>query len=80
MYNFGEEEPFLEGMSQLRSVYGAMFQQSPNLHAVLENKMVLNNSVIYHEKVTGRAGSEIIEVLAIYEIEENLIKRLTFIK
>ena len=42
--------------------------------------MVLGNTVIDHEIVTGREGADKLEIIAIYEIEDELIKKVTFIR
>jgi len=80
LYNYGEDKPFLTGIDNLREVYAKVFEQSPNLNCIWVNKMILNDVVIYHEKVTGRVGKDLVEVLAIYEIKDDLIKRLTFVR
>ena len=79
LYNFGAPEPYLSGIAQLRSEYQKVFDNSPQLNCRLVNEMVLGNTVIYHEKATGRMNTTV-EVIAIYEVADSLITKLTFIR
>ncbi|MEP5341391.1 MAG: nuclear transport factor 2 family protein [Algibacter sp.] len=79
LYNFNEEQPILSGIDELKKVYKEIFDKSPKLNASLTSKMVLGNTVIYNEKVTGRINT-VLDVIAIYEVKDNLIYRLTFIR
>jgi hypothetical protein len=78
LYNFGKAEPFCIGNAKLREIYGAIFQESPNLHTEILNRMVMGNTVIDHEIVTGRNGVEKLELAAIYEVENEKIARAYF--
>ena len=80
LFNFSESVPFAVGLPSVRKIYKAVFDTSPNLHTEIIHRMVLNNTVIDHEIVTGRSGAERIEIIAIYEIENNLIRKAQFIR
>lgn len=80
VYNFQEPEPLIEGMEKLKNVYRAVFDESPDLEAKIDKRIVFDNKVIDHEKVTGRKGTIFIEVIAIYEVTDNLISKVTFIR
>ena len=55
-----------------------MFENTPNLHCELVGRIVQGNTVIDKERV--QFGDNIIEVVAIYHIENDKIKRVYFIK
>ena len=80
LYNFSEPVPFAVGIPSVRKIYQTVFDTSPNLHTEILHRMVLNNTVIDHEIVTGRAGVERLEIIAIYEIEDNKIRKAQFIR
>ena len=80
LYNFPDDEPFVRGIEALEAVYKDIFDNSPNLHANIETRIVFNNKVIDHEKVTGRKGVDLIEIVAIYEVTDGLIARVTFMR
>ncbi|WP_462252022.1 nuclear transport factor 2 family protein [Ekhidna sp.] len=70
-----------EGKEAVREIYTNLFEKSPNLKSVLKNRMVLGNTVIDHENITGRMGnSEAIELIVIYEIRAEKIFRCTVIR
>ncbi len=78
LYNFGEIEPFCIGSDKLRSRYAEVFDSSPLLHTKIINRITMGNTVIDHEIVTGRAGVDSIEMVAIYTVENGLIVRADF--
>ena len=80
LYSFSENLPYAIGRSALKDIYQDVFENSPNLHAEILNRMVMGNKVIDHEKVTGRKGVEVSEIIAIYEIENGLISKARFIR
>lgn len=67
----------MKGHNQMREEYEDFFTNVPNLYCQIENRIVINNRVIDKEKV--RAGKDIIHAVAIYEIEEGKIKKVTFL-
>ena len=79
LFNFPEQKPFSTGLGSLEERYREVFDQSPELHAHIERRIVFDNKVIDHERVTGRKGIEEIQIIAIYEVEEQLIRRVYFI-
>ena len=80
LYNFSEPVPFAVGIPSVRKIYQTVFDSSPNLHTEILHRMVLNNTVIDHEIVTGRTGVERLEIIAIYEIEDDKIRKAQFIR
>ncbi|MEM1003323.1 MAG: nuclear transport factor 2 family protein, partial [Bacteroidota bacterium] len=67
-----------EGKSNLREQYGAMFSSVKDLKAELMNRIVVGNKVIDEEKVTFNGNT--FNAVAIYEITNGLISRVTFIQ
>ncbi len=80
LYRYSEEQPYSIGKEGLKNIYQDVFENSPNLHAEILNRMVMGNMVIDHEKVTGRKGVESSIIIAIYEIENGLIAKARFIR
>jgi len=76
--NMGEAEPFLKSKGSLRDLYGKKFA-NPALKARIANRMVKGDFVIDNEKVTGVGDMEL-DVIVIYELEGDLIRRVLFIR
>ncbi len=81
IFNFGESEPIASGKEKVTEVYKNLFASSPNLHSQVVNRSVIGTTVLDYEIISGRQGSdEISKIIAIYEIENDLIKKATFIR
>ena len=80
IYNFLENKPFLNGQFELKKNYEDVFNNSPKLNAIILNRIVYDNKVIDHEQVTGRKGVDLIDVVVIYEMKDNLIHKVYFIR
>jgi len=76
--NMSEPEPFLRSRESLRDLYGNKFA-NPALRARIANRMVKGDFVIDHEKVSGLGDAEL-DVIVIYELEDDLIRRVRFIR
>lgn len=79
IYDYNETTPFIDGIEALKTVYFEVFEDSPKLNASIKNRIVFDNKII-EEEVTGREGIDFVKVIVIYEIESNLIKKVTFIR
>jgi hypothetical protein len=79
LYQLGEDNPFLEGITALAARYKDIFDQSPNLHSEVTQRLALNNVVIDQEIVTGRVGTERTNFIAIYQIRDGLIAKVSFV-
>lgn len=66
------------GKEAMRKSYSQMFENTPNLHCELVDRIVQGNIVIDKERV--QFGDNIIEAVAIYHIENNKIKKVYFIQ
>ena len=67
-----------KGKTKLIQQYGAFFDSTPDLHCEIQNRIVIGNKVIDHESVT--VNGRIIEAIAIYEVENGEIAKVTFIQ
>jgi len=76
--NMGETEPFIHSKDMLRETYGKKFLNTA-LAVKIANRIVKGNYVIDHEKVEGIA-EKIVEVVVIYEVVDDLIRRVSFIR
>lgn len=66
-----------KGKAAMRERY-AFLKTSPLLHCELVNRMVVNNTVIDHERITNRADRPPFQAIAIYKIEGGKIKKVYF--
>lgn len=66
--------------SFFKDKYESLFAKSPNLHCEIVSRCIYGNIVVDQEKVTGVYGSETRETIAIYEVKDNKIHRVWFVK
>jgi len=78
IYDFATDELLIDGHDEMRLRYRQLFEQSPELHATITNRIHLGNMVIDHEKVSGHMGTNHIEALAYYEVNHQKITRVWF--
>ena len=67
-----------EGIDRMREGYQSFFEQTPDLHCELINRIVLGNTVIDQEEVTGLANGGVIKAIAIYKIWDGKIQKVYF--
>lgn len=79
VFEFGKDVPMIEGKERLRSTYTNMFDGSPSLNASVTNRIIRNNKIINHEIAMGIYAGDPMEVVVIYEVNDGLIERVTFI-
>ncbi len=80
-FNYGDENPFIEGKENFRRTYGNLFKSSPELNSQVISRQVIGNTVIDYEYITGRQGSEApLLLIAIYLVENGKIVRCDFIR
>ena len=78
IFDFNSGQLLMAGREQLIERYGTLFENKA-LHAKLTNRMTLGAYAIDEEEVTGR-GDSVIHAIAIYQVEDKLIRRVWFIK
>ncbi len=69
---------FSEGKVKMRERYRPFFESTPNLHCEIKNRMVIGNKVIDEEYV--RINGSFISAVAIYEVENGKIIKVTFLR
>ncbi|MBL7738261.1 MAG: amidohydrolase family protein [Chitinophagaceae bacterium] len=77
LYDFGELKPD-KGKAGMRKNYETFFNQVPNLYCEIVKRIVIGNKVIDQEKV--RAGNQTINAVAVYEVNNGKITKVTFIR
>jgi hypothetical protein len=70
---------YARGIDAIRRYYTTRFSNSPSLHYDIKTRIELGNFVIDHERVTG-IGEGTLEVIAIYEVRDSLIRSLRAIR
>jgi len=79
IYNQSTGEIMMKGHDAMRERYGKMFNERPKLYADLIKRMTLGNFAIDQEEVTI-SDTEHSQAIAIYEVKDNLIRKVWFIK
>ncbi len=75
----GEPIKTCSDMATFKKMYTARFDNNPKLHCELRSRVVLNDSVLDEEWVTGVEGQEIpSHVTAIYGFRDDLIGYVWF--
>ena len=81
LYSFGEQQPTLIGQAAVEGFYRQLFEQSPELNSQIESRITIGNTVIDHEKITGRNGlDEVVELVLIYEVYADKINKITVVR
>jgi len=68
-----------EGKEAMRQGYANMFENTPDLHCELVNRIVSGNTVIDQELVTGFSNGPV-KAIAIYKIKNHKIAEVYFVK
>ncbi|UOE94861.1 nuclear transport factor 2 family protein [Alkalihalobacillus sp. LMS39] len=77
---FPSQHVMYKGKEGMRERYTQLFNDNPNNHAELLNRVVKGNIVIDHEFVTGRENGIELYAVAMYEIIDDKIKHVWFVK
>jgi hypothetical protein len=72
------DEVTTQGQAALKKDYTPLFKSVTDLNAEIVNRIVLGNKVIDKEKVT--ANGKTFYAIAIYEVKDGLISKVTFIQ
>ena len=67
-----------KGKTDMRVRYDSFFESTPNLHCKIKNRMVIGNKVIDEEQVT--VNDSVVHAVAIYEVENGKIAKVTFLR
>jgi hypothetical protein len=71
-------EVVAEGHPGMRAVYGKLFAEAPGLRCRLLARVVEGRCVVDHEEVTGLPGRDTVRAVAVYEVDDGLIRRVWF--
>ncbi|MEM9680152.1 MAG: nuclear transport factor 2 family protein, partial [Bacteroidota bacterium] len=77
LYNYPNQLT-TDGQEAMRKGYKTWFDGTPDLKAIIKKRIVIGNKVIDEEQVT--ANGRIFNAVAIYEVENGLISKVTFIQ
>ncbi|UJH67733.1 nuclear transport factor 2 family protein [Allomuricauda sp. SCSIO 65647] len=77
LYNF-PNELFLEGKEKMRQRYARFFENTPDLHCEIKNRIVTGNKVIDEEYITANGTN--FGAVAIYEVIDGKIAKVTFLR
>lgn len=77
IYSWGKSEPDILGKINMKEIYEKAFKNK-NLKAKILNRIIIGNKVIDEEEVETEPGKKF-KAIAIYEIDYNKIKKVTFI-
>ncbi len=78
IYNHPDSLLF-SGLEKMQEVYKPLFDNVPNLHCEIVNRIVLGRFVIDREKVTGLPNGQTINGVALYKVQAGVIQRVWFI-
>jgi hypothetical protein len=68
------------GIGEIRQTYGLGFANNPALRATVSARMTLGNFVVEQETVSGFADGKTVTAVVIYEVAEDRIARVWFIR
>ncbi|SEL44123.1 hypothetical protein SAMN04487910_2464 [Aquimarina amphilecti] len=77
VYNYPNELIY-EGKEKLKKGYASFFEQTPDLHCEIKNRIVYGNKVIDEEFLIMNGKK--MKAVAIYEVENGKIAKVTFIQ
>ena len=77
LFNY-PNEPIGKGRENLIKNYKAFFESTPDLHCEIKNRIVIGNKVIDEEYITANGRN--FSAVAIYEVEQGKIAKVTFIR
>ncbi|TCK68897.1 hypothetical protein DFQ05_0407 [Winogradskyella wandonensis] len=77
LYNFPNELR-TEGQEAMKTSYKGFFENTPDLNCKILKRIVTGNKVIDHELVTANGNT--FKAVAIYEVENGLISKVTFVR
>lgn len=68
----------MKGKEAIRSHFSTVLESTPNLYCEIKRRIVLGNKIVDREKV--RYGDQFSDVIAIYEIHDSKITKVTFLR
>ncbi len=80
LLSFPGDQVLAQGKAKVKEVYQKLFESSPKLHSELIHRSVIGNRVIDHERISGRLGNDVVELVVVYEVTKGKISRCMVIK
>lgn len=81
VYVAGNPQPTCQGMEAFKKIYTSRFNDNPDLHCQLRNRIVLDNAILDEEWVTGVHNALApSHVVAIYQFQDGLIHTVSFVR
>lgn len=77
LYNFPAEKTS-EGQAEMRRGYAGFFKNTPDLNCKVKKRIVIANKVIDEEYITANGNN--FSAVAIYEVENGKIAKVTFLR
>jgi uncharacterized protein (TIGR02246 family) len=74
------DQVLASGKDAMREFYRKLFEPAPQLDASIQHRIAMDRFVIDQERITGLAEGKTIEGVAIYEVKDGRIVRLTFLR
>jgi len=69
----------MKGHEQLRERYGALFQRFPEQRCTIENRIIINNTVIDKERIEGRGNGRVSYAVSVNKVKDGKIVSIHFI-
>ncbi|WP_136468105.1 nuclear transport factor 2 family protein [Flagellimonas onchidii] len=77
LYNY-PNKLFLDNWTDMKNRYAEFFESTPDLHCKIKNRIVIGNKVIDEEFITANGSN--FSAVAIYEVENGKIAKVTFMR
>lgn len=78
IHNFSDGKITAQGLDAVRDIYEPYFKASPELRSTILKRTVFGNTIIDHESISGRYGSDdVLELVLIYEVHSTKINKVT---
>ncbi len=78
LYNYFPNTLITDGKTAMRKGYADFFESTPDLHCEIRNRIIITNVVIDEEEITANGNT--FNAVAIYEVEDGKIVRVTFVR
>jgi cytosine/adenosine deaminase-related metal-dependent hydrolase len=79
IYDQASGKLLMQGKEQIRQRYAGIFEKATELHCQLVNRIVMGNTIIDHERITGM-GEKPFEAVAVYTTANGKIVKVSFIR
>jgi hypothetical protein len=75
IYSF-PDEVLMSGIDEILPFYKSRFENAPELHCEILERIVFGNYVFDYERITGIPDTDVVYALLIYEVTDNSIKNV----